>query len=190
MTPLDTARPPVVTTHNRMWGSLDSAPKPSGNIPRWYCIHCRCVRDGFLAETSLAADGWRVFHPLHFDHWRRRIEPLFPAYLFVRYADNDEWPRILRTRGVGWLLGEYGRPTPLPLGSVEDLMARTSDRRIVDDPLCQPLPAPGATVRVVHGPLAGWAGIVQLSRRDRLRVLLELFGSAVTVELNPGMIVA
>jgi hypothetical protein len=61
------------------------------------------------------------------------------------------------------------RPTPLGIGVVEELIARTSPRRIVDDPGSAAFPDPA--VRRQH-----WQDLSRLSARARGELLLRLFG--------------
>ncbi len=60
----------------------------------------------------------------------------FRGYVFVRFdPTSDQWRRIHRSRGIAGLIGvTTDRPTALGIGIVEELIARTSPRRIVDDP--------------------------------------------------------
>ncbi len=171
------------------------APTPSGCRPaRWYVLIAKYGQNT-LAEHSLAADGWRTFFPLmvenHLDRnkqRRNRLVPLFNSYGFIQIPNADiGWPRIYATRGVFTLLSRDRRPLPLPVGVVEDLQARTSARRVVDDPGEHPEAyrmRVGATGTVVQGPWAGWEGVCTLSRRDRLTLLLRLFGRVVPVEFR------
>jgi transcription antitermination factor NusG len=48
----------------------------------------------------------------------------------------------------------------------------------------------GAAGSVLDGPMAGWQGIVTRSRRDRLTLLLSLFGRQVTAEFHPRQVEA
>jgi hypothetical protein len=84
---------------------------------------------------------------------------------------RDAWGPIRHSRGVVDLIRhDIGQPTPIPPGIVEDLIARTSPRRIVDDPGSAPFPNPN--VRRAH-----WQNITALSADDRNALLFRLFGS-------------
>jgi Transcription termination factor nusG len=161
-----------------------------GRLP-WFCIQT-VPGMAFQAETALAADGFPIYHPLHLHRVpgrAPRIVPLFPNYLFTAFDPTDtDWPRICHTRWVRGLLGTPGHPAPVPAGVIEALQARTSDRRVVDDPLApeawRNIPV-GASVSVVDGPLTGLRGICQLSAPERCSVLLSLFGREVVMDLPP-----
>ncbi len=134
-----------------------------------------------MAAQSIAADEWEVYAPLHSSRVRLRlgrIEPLFPGYIFTNFdIDADDWPRICRTRGVYRILGRPGHPQPLPVGVIEELQRRTSERGVVDDPGSNINPyRPGEHVVLTEGPLAGLDGICEKSRGDRITLLLQLLG--------------
>ena len=177
--------------------AYDGSARTSGRLqagPRWHCISTNHGQQ-FLAESSLAADRWPVFFPLHLDRKPSRadrIEPMFAGYGFVQFdASNDDWPRICRTRGVYAILGETGRPRAIPVGVIEALIERTSPRRIVDDPGVMRgivYLAAGARGKVVQGPFAGWEGLCTLSGQKRVRLLLEMFGTRREVEFKAELV--
>lgn len=167
----------------------DTTNRSCGRLPRWFVV-ASIPGHAIAAEGALSADGWLVYHPLHLGRspgHPPRISSLFPGYLFISIdLSACDWPRICRTPWVAALLGTPGHPTPVPVGVVEQLQARTSARRIVDDPISpeawKNIP-PGASVSVVEGPLASLRGVCTLSAPDRCRVLLSLLGRDVEMDL-------
>lgn len=166
---------PVSGSGNDSRTSFDRSPVSCGaSSARWHCAVTQPVRE-HLAACELRAAGWRVYLPLHLERpighpERNRIVPLFRRYCFVAFGPNDWWGLINRTRGVVSLISHgIGQPTPLPVGVVEDLIARTSQRGVVDD-------MPDATTQ--RPPQAGrgvWRNIGALSADERLAVLQRLF---------------
>lgn len=122
--------------------------------------------------------GFRVYLPLHLARYDSRpreahIVPLWQGYLFVKFdVSADDWHRILRARGIGGIIGNIatGRPIPLAEGVIEELIGRTSARRIVDDP--------GANPPLVGVERAHWHDITRLPAKARTELLLRLFGRA------------
>ncbi len=166
-----------------------SDPAPSGCIPAsWYCVATKWGQQP-LAELAMRSDGWRVFFPLHWERTARRIVPLFAGYGFVAFdLEADDWPRLYRTRGVFTILSNNRRPIPLPSGLIENLIDRTSARRIVDDPgqdASVVYLQPGQMARVLDGPLKDFEGVVRLSSQDRITLLLSLFGRESEVRFKP-----
>ena len=154
---------------------------------RWYLVHTRPNSER-KAEINLKAQGLKTFLP-QFEktirHARRLTtvrRPLFARYLFVSLdIARDRWLSINSTIGVSRLVAQEGRPTAVPLGIVETLLAH-SDAGItrLDHALAQ-----GQRVRILSGPLADFtATIMRLDARRRVDVLLEVMGSAVSVSVD------
>ena len=117
---------------------------------------------------------------------RGRIAFLFPTYLFV--AKGEQFYPILRTPHVVRLLMAGDRPAILRSEIVTNIR-----KREVAGFVKLPLPnrlKPGQKVRITSGSFTGQTGLYQgQSSRDRERVLLELLGQVVSVEL-PGKDIA
>ncbi len=117
--------------------------------------------------------GFRVFLPLHLEGVgveNHHIVPLFRGYVFLNFSTaRDQWRRVYRARGIAGLIGQTpDRPTPIGEGIVEELLGRTSSRRIVDDPGCDP---PLVAIERTH-----WQDMTNLSAKARGELLLRLFG--------------
>lgn len=155
--------------------------------PRWFVAHvkprqeeavcARCEDHGvetFLPKLLV----WRR----HGSRRWRAPEPLFPGYVFLRFApDPDVLYRVRWMRGVKRLLGGEDGPTPVDDEVVAYLRARSGpDGFIV--PGC-PL-VPGSRVRFVDGPFALLEGVIErpATRAERVQVLLRLCGTVVRVE--------
>lgn len=163
--------------HNDSATNFVTVPLPCGSR-RWHCAWTHPFQE-FRAELAITGMGFRVYLPLHLDRRFERhaghanVVPLFTGYLFVEFsAAEDQWRRIYKARGISGLIGEATeRPTPVAHGVVEELIARTSPRRIVDDPGSAPFPDPAPTRQ--H-----WQNITALSAGARNALLLRLFGRA------------
>jgi transcription antitermination factor NusG len=112
---------------------------------------------------------------------RSRIALLFPSYLFVRIV--DQFYPVMWTPGVIRLLMAGDKPACLK----DEIMASIRKREIrgfVKLPLPNRQLKPGQKVRVIGGSFNGQIGLYQgQTSRERERVLLELLGQAVPVEL-------
>lgn len=158
---------------------------------RWFCAWTAPSQE-FRAYTELTAQGFEVCLPLHLHRpvghpERERIVPLFVRYLFIRFDPAEtQWRRIYGTRGIAGIISAAPeRPTPLPAGAVEGLIARMSARRVVDDPgLAEAAQyfTPGDRVRSRAMPEL--AGVCKLSDGERVSVLLSMFGRPVTAEFK------
>lgn len=141
------------------------------------------------AERNLGRQGVENFCPAQIETRRRRgrlhdvRRPLFPGYIFVRFApDAGLWRQLNSTRGLTRLVQtDPRRPTPLPDALIEGLRARCDSDGLLgaDRDL-----APGDRIRVISGPFADLVGrIERLHPDDRIRVMLEFLTTEVRTEM-------
>ncbi len=155
---------------------------------RWYVVQTRPRAESW-ATANLERQGYRVFYPRaqkavrHARAVRRELSPLFPGYVFVqRDISVETWRSVNGTFGVVRLIGCGDTPLPVPRGVVESLMSRAAADGKVDWTASL---KPGQAVRVIDGPFGDFFGVLQsLDASGRVRVLLELMGRAVCVDLR------
>jgi transcription elongation factor/antiterminator RfaH len=155
---------------------------------RWFLAHT-LPKSEWKAELHLGAQGFRTFQPQirktirHARQLRTVRAPLFPRYLFVILdLERDRWLSVRSTVGVSSLFSSRdGRPVPVPVGIVESLIERSEDTVTrLDSNLVQ-----GQQVRILTGPFADFVGMLErLNEAGRVRVLLEMMGTAVPVTLH------
>lgn len=196
---LDKARTNFVGVQTLGVGAgLRLAPTPSGSRsgPRWFCAATRSHEE-FRALNELEAQKFPTYLPLHLDRSPKkpeRIVPLFPGYLFVSFDPNvDQWRCIASTRGIWAILGDTPeKPKPIPHGVVEKFIERTSARRIVDDPgqARDVIYQKGDLLRVAGGAFKEFEGVCLMSTKDRVKVLLSLFGRPTEVQVPVNLVEA
>jgi len=140
-------------------------------------------------RAGLDRQGYLSFMPLQRVTKRSRkglqtsLRPLFPGYLFLS-GDEDKmnWRAISYTRGVRRiLLTPSGQPAKLPTDFVTELSRMTDDQGRLE---AAAKFDPGDDVRVVNGPMAGWAAkVLALSDTNRIRLLLDVMGRMVPFEV-------
>jgi transcriptional antiterminator RfaH len=154
---------------------------------RWFLAHT-LPKSERRAELHLGAQGFRTYLPQirktirHARQLRTVRAPLFPRYLFVILdLERDRWLSVRSTVGVSRLFTQDGRPVPVPIGIVESLIERSdADVTRLDADLVN-----GQRVRILSGPFADFVGTLQrLDEAGRVRVLLEMMGTAVPVMLH------
>jgi len=158
---------------------------------RWFLAHTQ-PNSEFKAELHLNVQGFTTYCP----HIRKTIRharrlrtvraPLFPRYLFVGLdLERDRWLSVRSTIGVSQLFTCDGRPVPVPVGIVESLIARSDGNLTrLDGGLVI-----GQSVRILSGPFADFVGrLEQISEAGRVRVLLEMMGTAVPVALDRSVL--
>ena len=155
---------------------------------RWFLVQTQ-PKGERKAELNLGAQGFRTYLPQilktirHARQLRTVRAPLFPRYLFIALdLERDRFLLVRSTFGVSRLLTHRdGRPIPVPAGIVESLIEHSDGQLTrLDEGLVK-----GQCVRILIGPFAERIGTLErLDEAGRVRVLLELMGTAVPVSLH------
>lgn len=170
------------------WSELEGSP---GSL-RWFVAQTKPRQEPrVIRELRIRTNGIEPFLPrieVTRHHAGRRwtgLEPLFPGYLFVRMqATWQEFAAVRWIPGVHRLLGDGDRPIEVPDPLIETIQARLAPLGFVRIGFTL---EPGARVRILRGPFTGLEGILErpTSRQDRVRVLLQILGTVVPVEIDP-----
>jgi transcription termination/antitermination protein NusG len=115
---------------------------------------------------------------------RTTTRKFYPGYMFVQMELSEETFHLVKNtpKITGFLGGT--NPTPVP---EKDIAAINSQ---MTDGATKPKPRisfdEGENVRVIDGPFANFAGIVEevKAEKQKLRVLVSIFGRATPVELD------
>jgi len=116
---------------------------------------------------------------------RERVAALFPRYVFVRI--DRIWHPINGTPGVSSLLLDAGlKPILVNDRVILDLQSRENSEGLIVLPKKEKFKK-GQHVKVISGQFAGQLALYDgMTSRARERVLLQLLGQYVPVELNIG----
>lgn len=144
--------------------------------PKWYLVKTKAQNESKVF-TRLDEAGFESIYPRIRKKSRRRdrpeIRPLFPTYLFVRFA-LEQLRTIRYTRGVARVIS-FG-PEPQEVG--EDIIAAVRERMdeegivtLIKRPVDW---KPGDRIRIGEGPFAGLEAIFLEEIPDRERVVLLL----------------
>lgn len=144
----------------------------------WVVANSQANRE-FVAAENLKNQGYEVYAPVirkttrHARVRREILAPLFPGYLFVRWAAPDmRWRPILSTIGIRTIVRNGDEPGRLDGAIVEALKARENDGVIVRAASRREI---GQSVRFACGPFDGVAAeVIELCEKDRLVVLMTL----------------
>ena len=159
---------------------------------RWFLVHTQ-PRSERRAELHLGAQGFRTHFPTiqktirHARQLRTIRAPLFPRYIFlILDLGRDPWLSVKSTVGVSSLFTCDDRPAAVPHGIVETLIQNTEEANLA---LFTRGLAPGQSVRILTGPFANFVGTLErLDNAGRVRVLLEMMGTAVPVAVRRAAI--
>jgi transcription antitermination factor NusG len=157
---------------------------------RWFAVWTRSQCEPKVEEI-LRRKHFQVFLPRVQVPSRRRDRhvilrsPLFPGYLFLRFAPSREtYLSVAGTDGVVRILGErWDHLHPVPddqVEAVQRIVTRARGARAV------PWIRLGDRVRIVAGPLAGLEGLVQGWRGGRATfvVSVDLLQRSVATEVE------
>lgn len=151
---------------------------------RWYVVQTRPYQEE-RALAHLTRQGFATFFPTyertirHGRQFRTAPSALFPNYLFVRFRiDQDQWRCVNSTLGVSRLISSGEKPSPVPIGAVEEMIS--SDCRTPMATFEE-----GAPIRIATGPFAGLTGsLLRLDPNGRVKVLLSILGGNVPLMIE------
>jgi transcriptional antiterminator RfaH len=147
----------------------------------WAVAQTEPMRES-LAVSHLQRAGYATYLPRIKISETKRIVPLFPSYAFVHIVDH--WYSALGTIGVIRLLLAGDHPARVGEEIINGIKAQERGGLVKLQPL-KPRLKPGDPVRVVRGSFLGHFGIYDgMSGKERERVLLELLGRKVRVEMG------
>jgi transcriptional antiterminator RfaH len=154
----------------------------------WYCVHTKRYKERWAAHQLIKVCE-EVYAPLLRERRRVRrqlkwvIEPLFPGYLFARFALEKRFRAVRYTPGVvGVLSTREGGPVEVDKAIITMLRQRSLNGYI--EVQLAPL-FPGEELEVIEGPYKGLEALFQqeLKASERVAVLLDLLSRRVRVEL-------
>lgn len=154
--------------------------------PRWYAVYTSANHEKRVAQ-QLAERSVEHLLPLFesLRRWKdRRVRlqmPLFPGYVFARFALRDRL-QLLQIPSVVRLVSFNGYPAPLPEEDIQTIQNCLGRGHQVEPHSYLQV---GRRVRVKSGPFQGLEGII-LRRKNRTRFVLsfELIMRSVAVEID------
>jgi transcriptional antiterminator RfaH len=159
----------------------------------WYVIQTKPKKEE-EAKSYLSMKGLEIFSPLMENflirnkNLSRELRPLFPGYIFGKFALDSDYSLVRWGRGVRKVLGlGEGYPTPLSEEVIEVIRRRTDSDGIVRKSYRFEA---NDRIRIKSGPLKDLLGIFErwVSDNDRVRILLNLIGYEPAVEMHYSMI--
>lgn len=160
------------------------------DTPYWYAIHTH-PRQESRAEENLKA--WRVetFFPrtrgCRFNKLTGEpsyfIKPLFPGYLFARFALSSLFHKVRFTRGIHSVVCIGSDPAPVDDRVIGIMAAQVDEAGFVK--VGADL-EPGAKVLIQAGPFKRLTGIFErdASAADRVKILLDCVAFQARVEVE------
>ncbi len=144
---------------------------------KWYVINTNPRCEG-VVSSILSRDGFEVLLPKVKNSGKKRIEPLFPGYLFICLdLSLSNWVKIKYLHGVRTFLSYGNNLIPIPKTIIDSLKHKDINEKnglIADLSIKK-----GDKVRFLKGPFEGLEGsyIGELSGKDRVKILLNAIES-------------
>jgi transcriptional antiterminator RfaH len=160
------------------------------NTPRWFAIYTNGKQE-VRAFHNLLAWGLESFNPMIKEYRRNQFtglasfvsRPLFPRYIFARFAPLNLMHKVTFTRGVQRIVSFNDEPCPIDDEVIAFLKSRVGSDGFVS--LGTPLKA-GDKVRIKDGPWKALEGVVERDVKPSERVMLLLtainFQGRLTIE--------
>jgi transcriptional antiterminator NusG len=114
---------------------------------------------------------------------REVIKKILPGYVLVQMRMSDQsWNIVRNTPGVSGFVGSGNKPVSLP----EEEVNRILKQMTTEAPRVKVGFRQGQSIRVIDGPFIDFMGVVDdiNDKRDKVKVLLSLFGRETPVELD------
>lgn len=109
----------------------------------------------------------------------------YPGYIMIQMELNDEtWHTVRSTSKVTGFVGGGVKPSPIPDEEAERIIEQMEEG--FEKPKPKYTFEEGDEVKVIDGPFTNFQGVVQEVKPDKekLRVLITIFGRATPVELD------
>jgi len=144
-----------------------------------------------IACDNLRRQGYTFYCPRYWHSVKGKksvLRPLFPRYIFVQI--EQRWFSISGTRGISHIIMGANYPQVVDEVIISTLKSREDGKGAYQ------LATPdrftrGDKVKVVSGPLEGVPLIYEgMSAHDRVRVLAQLFGREVYINVEQDQLVA
>jgi transcriptional antiterminator RfaH len=153
----------------------------------WYVIYTK-PRSEDLAQEELERKDIVAFLPRVLETRFRRnrmqelIQPLFPSYLFARFAYPNDYYDVRWAKGVKRIVGSGNLPVPLDDSIVIFLKNQVNDEGLIQK---QPDLKDGDNVLVKQGPLEGLQGVVngKIDAKGRVKILIDILHTGAKVAL-------
>ncbi|HKQ73446.1 MAG TPA: transcription termination/antitermination NusG family protein [Blastocatellia bacterium] len=160
------------------------------DIPVWYAIHTHPKQEN-RADMNLKAWGVETFFPrirdCRFNEYTSKpsffVKPLFPGYIFARFALNALFHKVRFTRGVHSIVSIAGDPALVDARVIEIIVAQIDEAGFVKVGVDL---EPGAKVLIQAGPFKGLTGVFErkTSDVDRIKILLDCVNFQARIEVE------
>ena len=155
----------------------------------WYLVFTKPNQEA-IAQCNLQRQGFQIYFPVLQQHkhrcnlYRVVTEPLFPRYLFIHLnSELNDWSKVRSTRGCISLIRFASLPARVPDALVEQLK-QDETTRLAQAQTNVPHFQAGDRVRVTHGLLTDYEGIIEIKNSQQRVTLLLTIAEGHTRSVN------
>jgi transcription antitermination factor NusG len=143
------------------------------------------------AALNLARQGFVSYLPKYLSRMGKetKVKILFPRYIFIMI--ESQWHKVNNTFGISRLI-LTNENTPAIVGDeiIKGLKMREDNKGLISLPVPTKFKS-GENIRVANGPFSGYDGLYDgMPARDRARVLIQMLGQQVPIELDESDLVS
>jgi transcriptional antiterminator RfaH len=144
-----------------------------------------------IAEVNLQRQSYYTYLPQYLTRVGKelKVRILFPRYIFIAIT-GGRFHSINSTIGISYLIMNKDIPAIIPEGVINTLKSREDQKGLITLPEKGKFNQ-GENVKLVSGPFSGYDALYEgMSTADRCRVLIELLGRKVVIEVSEGNVAA
>ncbi|OPY59757.1 MAG: hypothetical protein A4E55_00106 [Pelotomaculum sp. PtaU1.Bin035] len=170
-------------------------------VKQWYVVHTyagyenkvKANLEKRIDSMNMEEKIFRILVPMEDEveikDGKKKISKrkVFPGYVLVEmFMTDDSWYVVRNTPGVTGFVGSGSKPIPLNDGEARQIIGQMG----VDEPRTRLTLSVGESVRVISGPFENFIGQIEdvNSEKQKIRVLISMFGRETPVELDFGQI--
>lgn len=136
-------------------------------------------------EAKLRDEQAGVWLPMECRDRDKRLAPLIPRYIFLQLTgERTKWGCVIRSAGgeelASVLRSPTGRPLVVPLAALDALRGQCAPDGVLY-PVASREMRRGDLGRAATGPFQSFTGICRMTTRQRVELLLSMFGRIVPV---------
>jgi transcriptional antiterminator RfaH len=154
-------------------------------MEHWYALYTKPNKEHHV-RTFLESRGFETYLPTLQvrKNGKRKTQPFFACYLFVRMDPDDALPGVRWTPGLRRIVGFGGEPAAVPDDAISLIQWRVAEMGELDYSACRF--KAGDQVVIKGGPLKYFEAVFDraLSNRDRAMILVEMLGRWTRCEVD------
>jgi len=162
----------------------------------WYVVKTK-LNSEFYAHKNLLNQNFKTYCPKTYfiskinKVYKKIIRPLFSGYIFVNFdINNSHWLPINSTYGVNKIICNNSIPISMSSKIIAELKLYEDEKGIINIQDKRNIEK-GDKIIICEGVFKGYEGVFEedLSGKSKVKILLDLMGQTLGLELNKSAII-